>query len=480
MSVAFVPLYVRYLGVEAFGLIGLYTMLQGWLGILDLGLRPMLAREMARFSGGAMDSDSIRDILRTVEMFVVPVCIAMALGVWAVSGWIAVHWVKAEALPLATLSASIGLMGLVVGLRILEGLYQGCLAGLQQQVAENTITIMASTGRGFGALVVLVAVSPSIEAFFIWQVMVSSAAVLMMATTVYRQLGPKERAARPSLATLKYSWRFASGMMMITLLSILITQIDKIILSRAVTLREFGYYSLAFAVAATVGTLSAPITTAFAPRFTQLVAKGDDTALRQNYHAATQYVCVLSASAMALFLYFGRPLLVVWTGDATLAQQVAPVLAILGAAAFFQSVLTPPYFLQLAYGWTRLAIGINIVALTIVTPALLWAVPLYGAIGAATAWLSVTAFYLFVSIYLMHRRILRGELVSWYAFDVAIPAICALCAAAGCAIIFPSTADRLTQLFALCVTGATVSLSAIAGSGVLRRTIVEAHARFRR
>jgi O-antigen/teichoic acid export membrane protein len=52
VGLAFIPLYIRYLGIEAYGLIGIFAILQAWLALLDLGLRPALGREMARFTGG--------------------------------------------------------------------------------------------------------------------------------------------------------------------------------------------------------------------------------------------------------------------------------------------------------------------------------------------------------------------------------------------------------------------------------------------
>lgn len=52
MGLAFVPLYIKYLGMEAYGLIGLFALLQAWLSLLDMGMTPTLNPEMARFSGG--------------------------------------------------------------------------------------------------------------------------------------------------------------------------------------------------------------------------------------------------------------------------------------------------------------------------------------------------------------------------------------------------------------------------------------------
>ena len=52
MGLAFIPLYIKYLGVEAYGLIGIFAILQAWLGLLDVGLKPALGQKIgdgARF-----------------------------------------------------------------------------------------------------------------------------------------------------------------------------------------------------------------------------------------------------------------------------------------------------------------------------------------------------------------------------------------------------------------------------------------------
>jgi hypothetical protein len=59
MGLAFIPLYIRYLGIDAYRLIGIYAILTAWPGLLDLGMRPALGREMTRFTGGVHDAQSI-------------------------------------------------------------------------------------------------------------------------------------------------------------------------------------------------------------------------------------------------------------------------------------------------------------------------------------------------------------------------------------------------------------------------------------
>lgn len=68
MGLAFIPIYIRYLGVEAWGLVGFMSMLQAWFVLLDMGLTPTLSREMARFQAGAHSAQSIRNLLRSLEV----------------------------------------------------------------------------------------------------------------------------------------------------------------------------------------------------------------------------------------------------------------------------------------------------------------------------------------------------------------------------------------------------------------------------
>ena len=50
MSLAFVPLYIKFMGIESYGLIGIFATLQAMFVLLDMGLSATLNREMARLS----------------------------------------------------------------------------------------------------------------------------------------------------------------------------------------------------------------------------------------------------------------------------------------------------------------------------------------------------------------------------------------------------------------------------------------------
>lgn len=67
--------------------------------------------------------------------------------------------------------------------------------------------------------------------------------------------------------------RFAAGMAATTLLSLLLAQVDKILLSKIVSLKDFGFYTLAASAAGALYFLVTPVVTAISPRLTELVAK---------------------------------------------------------------------------------------------------------------------------------------------------------------------------------------------------------------
>lgn len=469
MGLAFIPLYIRYLGIEAYGLIGLFAILQAWLGLLDLGLRPALGREMARFTGGAHDAQSIRDLLRSVEVIGIAIAAAVALGIGAASGWLASDWLTAKNLPVEVVAQAFAVMGGVTALQFIESIYASSIAGLQRQVLQNGVTSGMATVRGLGAVGVLVWVSPTLQAFFLWQGVISLITVAWFAGAVYRILPPAPRPARFSGAALKGIWRFAAGTLAITLLALLLTQTDKMLLSRLLTLEAFAHYALAGVVANALYMLVGPISAAFYPRFTELATRGDERALRAVYHQGAQWVTVLMGTAAVVLMLFGDRVLLLWTADPALARQVAPLMAVLALGTLCNGLMWMPYQMQLAYGWTSLAININIVAVGILVPAILWAAPKYGAIGAAWVWVTLNTGYLVFGIYFFHRRLLPTEKWRWYRQDVAIPLAAATVAAGLCRWIMPEHLGRLGEFGVLLISSGGALMAAALAAPLVRQ-----------
>lgn len=423
MGLAFIPVYIRYLGVEAWGLVGFMSMLQAWLTLFDMGLTPTLSREMARFQAGAHGAQSIRDLLRSLEVIYGGVAMAVVGIVWFIAPWVAEHWLSASHLSVASVAQAIGVMGLVLAARMVEQIYRGAIQGLQRQVWLNGAQSALATLRWAGVIGVLAWISPSIESFFLWQGLVSLLSVAVLARKTYHWLPYGERPARFDLAAIVRIRRFAGGMAATTLLALLLTQVDKLLLSKLVSLEDFGYYTLAASVAGALYFLVAPIATAVSPRLTELVAKSEHQVLIDTYHQASQWLAAVLIPVALVLAAFAEPLLYVWTGNVSLTQQAGPLLVLLALGTLCNGFMHVPYMTQLAHGWTGFAIRVNIVAVCFIVPAIIWAVPRFGAIGAAWAWLVLNAGYVLIGMHFMHRKLLPGEKWRWYRDAVFKPLV---------------------------------------------------------
>lgn len=423
MALAFVPIYIEYLGMEAYGLIGLFAVIQSLLMFLDAGMTPTLNREMARYIAGAHSPQSIRELLRTLEVICYGIAAVIVAGLWTTSGHIATDWLKADHLPINVVESALVMMAFVVGLRLCEGIYRGSLYGLEQQIWYNAIYSLLMTLRYGGALVILRWVSASIEAFFLWQAAISLLTVIVFSIRVHKTLPKAFSRVKFSYEALTRVWRFAGGMMSIAFLTMLLLQIDKVLLSRLLPLEEFGYYALAATAASVIYMIIVPVTQAVYPRIVNLSTREDPAELIAVYHQVSQLVIVLIAPAAMLLCFFAGGVVFMWSGNHDLVQNTAPLLSILVVGSFLNSLSYLPYQIQIAHGWISLLIKANVLIVLVLIPLIFLVVPKYGAVGAAWIWLGLNAGYVLISTLYMHRRLLPNEKWRWYFGDVFLPTL---------------------------------------------------------
>ncbi len=463
------PLIIKYLGVEAYGLIGVFAMLQVWFALLDMGMTPTLNREIARYTAGAHTSQSIRDLLRSLEVICFVMAFLIGFIVWLASDWIATYWLRSENLLVADVTQAISIMAFVVSLRFIEGLYRGALMGFQKQVWLNVVGAVLATLRWGGVVCVLIWVIPSIEAFFLWQGMMSLITILIFILVLYGNLPAYTQSTRFSWIQLKGVWLFAGGIMAQTFLTLLLTQMDKVILSRMLSLEMFGYYALAGTFAGVLIQLTSPITLAYFPRFTELVTKGDTAALIKIYHQGSQLVSIFIVPAALMFIFFGKNIILLWGGDTNLADNVAPLLTLLAVGTMLNGLMHIPYMLTLAYGCPGLLVRVNIVAVIFLVPAIFFATSHYGSVGAAWIWIILNLGYLLIAARILYRRLMKAEMWFWYINDIIKPIVGAIFTVGIFRLLHPSFSSKLIEVLWILITSlCTVFSSAIFAPSIRR------------
>jgi O-antigen/teichoic acid export membrane protein len=314
-------------------------------------------------------------------------------------------------------------MGVAAALQFPFALYGGGLLGLQRQVTYNVALAGMGVVRGLGAVLVLVFVSPTVEAFFWWQVMVSAAQSILGARLLWASLPHGADRARFDWSHIVAVWRFAAGTGGTAALGAVRAHLDKILLSRLLPLEQFGYYSLGGVLGASVYSLATPFYMAYFPRLSEVVAERNGEKLSRMYHEGCQLVSAIVVPAAAVAAVFAEEIIFVWTGNAGIASSSSAVSSLLIVGYALAALNGLPYTLQLASGWTSLAFRVSLATLIAAGPLIVVGTMVYGATGAAAAWLGINGVYTVAMVNGMHRRLLRGEMARWYVVDVGLPVL---------------------------------------------------------
>ena len=462
MSLAFVPLYIHFMGMEAYGLVGFFAILLSIFALLDMGLSSTLNREMARLSALTGNEKEMHNLVHTLGLIYWVMGGLIVIVVIALSAYISESWVKAENLPPATVKQAVMLMGIAIGLQWPTSFYSGGLMGLQRQVLLNVVIVAMATLRGIGSIFILWLVSPTILAFFSWQVFISGMQTACMLISLWSSMPPSKEKTGFQFSSLLGIWRFAAGMFGISMLATLLTQTDKIILSRMLTLEMFGYYSLAGLVSMSLYRFIMPLFTAVYPRLTQLVAVNDQVALKELYHRSCQMLSLVILPVAMVLVFFSKEILFLWTQNSVTANNTYQVMSLLVAGTALNSLMNLPYALQLAHGWTKLAFYVNMVSVILLVPMIFFMAKWYGAVGAAIVWVILNSGYILICIPLMHRRLLPDEKWRWYWQDTGIPLVASISiAGVGRLLMFDQLSQPFLLLFIIFITISTIFVTAI-------------------
>ena len=317
VSLACVPVYIRVLGIAGYGLIGVWMTLESISNLLDLGLSPTITREMAACSTRAGGAQDARDLVRTLEVGYWMIGLVIGGIIVSCASPIAAHWLRSNQLPPDTLRTAIVLIGILILCRWPITFYCGGLNGLERQVLLSGVGTAYAYLRSLGSVFILLFVSPTIFAFFVFQIAINVVQTVVLTILLWRCLPPgRTPRFRPEL--IRRIWRFAGGTSANTLLWLLISELDKFVVSAMLPARILRLLCVGVARSPPAWELSAsPLFAAFFPAFSREVASGNERKLADLYHRSSQLMSVLVLPAALTVIFFAK------TSDFRLDRQGA-------------------------------------------------------------------------------------------------------------------------------------------------------------
>ncbi len=469
IGVLLMPVYLRYLGGEAFGLVGFSLMLQAWIQLLDFGISPVLAREMSRYRAGSVSQSEISTKLNALEMAMGGAGIVVALLLTASSDWIASSWLSVNGIAKGELATCVALIGLSGVLSWLSGMYRSCLSGLERQMLFNGLNIALATIRYVGVVPMLIYVSDSPVHFFAYQAGVGVLSVGFFSSAVRRCVTHRasfqwHKAELFSMLPMVWNMAF------LTIAWVAITQIDKLVLSGLLPLKDYGYFMLATMAAGGVMILIPALNQVLLPRLTILAERKDDVQLVMLYRLSMQIFVVAFFALGGGVAFFAEPILLGWVGSPDVAADAAPILFWYALANSVTGVLVLPFMLQFAKGQLRLQVISNAVMLATFVPALVVAAVLWGAVGTGSMQFLGNLLFFSLWIPVVHRKLLPALSWSCMVRDAWVPGAVVLLSLFAFAKLFVPFLTDMTSSVLLIGTAFILAVVLGVASGDLARS----------
>jgi len=421
MSIIFVPIYLRYLGIEAYGLLGLFVSLKLLFEILNVGLGATTNREVALRAAYPEKLNESRNILRTLEVAYTVIGLVVAVTLCLSSHWIAAKWIISKQIPQETVRLAVIIYGITLALQWRVPLYTGVLRGLEQQVLLNKVKIIFNTFSNVCSVLIIVFISHTITAFLLWQLAMSILEVSLNSWFAWRGLkspGKEEmRRAVFDIKIFKQIWRFTAGMSGISVFALIFKQADKLIMSKLLPLESVGYYNTANSAVGGMDIFVDPVSKAIFPRFTAIISKGDTNELASTYHKASQIMTFVVAPLAGALIFFSYEILLLWTQSQAIASNGYIALSILAFAMMMRAVMSIVFALHFASALTWIPLWNNFMAATLLVPLMYIFIKMWGVAGGAiTMAFFYTASYIVIPP-ITHRYVLKGSWRDWIFRD---------------------------------------------------------------
>jgi|SRR6185437_10831636 len=414
----FIPLYIKYLGIEAYGIINFYTVLMTLLLFADAGLSETLGREFARSSE---DKVYCRNLLYSIERLYLVITLSIMAALFFFAPHIADNWLHSHIIPKEKICLCLRLMGVSIAFQFFSTLHNSGLMGLQKQVIANTIQISWSAFRS-GLVVAALLFSPDLLTFFYWQIGSNILFFFINRYQLWKQI-KFESSPVFDKEILKNIGKFALGMMLMAVVAALNGQLDKLVVSKYLSLKQFSYYALGGNLAQMPVMLISPITLAVLPIINKIVHLGSKEELKNVFHQYAFIITFLSSLFGSTLFFYAKNLALIWTGNIEIATNIEGVTKILALASIFLAIQYMPYLLAIANGHTRTNLLLGIICIILLLPLLYFFINAFGLIGAACPSLILNAFIFIVLGYFIINRFLKGAYNSWLLKDVALPCI---------------------------------------------------------
>jgi O-antigen/teichoic acid export membrane protein len=356
------PLAVRYLGAERYGVWATITTTVVWINLLDLGIANTLTNSISR--AYALDDKVSAARHFTNALLITGSVAVVAGGAFGLAGW-RVNWMRvfnvsagvpaSEVRDTIVAAAALMLLGLPCNLG-------GKLLAGYQELHRNNYAVCAGAVASLVGLALGVALRVSMPALFVMSVGCLTFASLTNLIHVVTWHKPW-LLPRPSLidkSTSKELLYSGSPFFLIQAAAVVVFSSDNIVVSHYLGATQVTPYSVTWRLVGLAAILQSLIFPALWPAYSEAYAKLEYGWIRRTFSTTMKGTVALNLCCVAVLVVFGRTLIRLWAGPAAVPTMY--LLLAMGVWALISGFMSVESCLLAALNRTREQAFLSIVA----------------------------------------------------------------------------------------------------------------------
>ena len=368
------------LGEDALGIIYFTTFLNGLIcAAFQLGVCNTLVREVS----ARLDTEPayITDLVRTGSLFFWGAFAVLAVAVYSLAPLLVESWINLGSMDSETAVHVLRVLGIAALAGLPRAFYSSLFSGLQRMEFNNIINVATTALQQLGAILIL-AYGGSIFVVVYWYASCYALRIASYVALTARFFTPRSLVPGFSTDVIKRNKDFASKMAAFTALASVLSQADKLLLSKFLPIAALGFYTVAYNTVSKGSIAVRSISEAAMPAFSELFGSGDLSDLMARYRKLQDLVCYVTAPLFATVPFMAMPLFS-YLFNAETAETLFLPSILLALGFYMNGTMHVPHMFTLAAGRPDIPARFAFYCLFTYLPAAFVLVYSFGLVGAA-------------------------------------------------------------------------------------------------
>lgn len=416
----FVPFYIKYLGFESYSIIAFMLIVSSILMILDSGFASTLSREFARKDVSENEKKDVYQSLEAIYLLIFALVIVLVL---LLSDFIAINFIKTTVYTPKEVSIFIKILSLEIGCQMLFKFYLGGIIGLERHIESNIIQISWGLIRNV-VVIIPIMLRPDLNLFFTWQTVSTLIFTLLIKMKLNHDVYSNYKlkfSMKFDKVSIQRIKAFTFGMLMISLVAVLNTQLDKLLISKFLDVASLGYYTLGVTLSMGIIAVIQPISVTLLPRFTKLFSNREKNKAKELFEMTNGVATIIILTFISFLYIFAENILILWTGNEDIAMKSYKYLMILSVGNGMVALQLIPYCIAISNGNTYLNNMLGIVSLFFSIPSYYFAITRFGAIGAAIAYSTIQFTLTIIYLFKINRIYFKEKFIVLFGKKILLP-----------------------------------------------------------